>query len=247
MSADLIWPAGLRPTDLEMWVQPMCARATAPLSGHVLAAARPGGERWVARLAVRGSGNRRARTEALVSALGNGRTVLVPAWRFDQAAGALGPSMDDYAARIGPTGFSDGTGFADDTDAGRHFIEGHGTPHLSGAAGTRLAVSGCAPSTAGVLALGDAVQVATGRLHLMAWPLVWPGLGPVTAADGPDSTADAQGVVRIEITPGLRGPIVPAPLAIGGTVRMRLSEAAAFDPTSAGGTTAIGLALEEAD
>lgn len=198
------WPADIHPVVVAFWFQPVTVQSASPLTRQTLVLEREG-SRWVAEVTVDLSGADAARFGAWLAACrGPVASFHVPLWLHDGATGSL-RSMDEYAAAIGITRFSDGTDF----DDGAGLIEGTGQPHITGGVAARLAVAGFAPWAEGVLRPGDAVSVPTGTVHL----LVQTG------------RTDIDGRMIVTIRPPLRSPIGRAPLVTDGlTVRMRLAD-----------------------
>jgi hypothetical protein len=200
----LDWPADIHPTTVAFWFEPVTAISISGLTRQMLAAEREG-ERWVAEVTVDLSGAQAARFGAWLAACrGPVASFRVPLWLHEGPTGSL-QSMDDYAAAIGVTRFTDGIDF----DDGIGFIEGAGQPHITGGVAARLAVAGFARWTDGVLKDGDAVTVPPGSVHL----LVQAG------------RTDIDGRMIVAIRPGIRTPIGRAPVVTDGLVlRMRLAD-----------------------
>lgn len=198
------WPADIHPVAVAFWFQPLTVQSASPLTRQTLVLEREG-SRWVAEVTVDLSGADAARFGAWLAACrGPVASFRVPFWLHDGTTGSL-RSMDEYAAAIGITRFSDGTDF----DDGAGFFEGTGQPHITGGVAARLAVAGFAPWAEGVLRPGDAVSLPPGTVHL----LVQTG------------RTDIDGRMIVTIRPPLRSPIGRVPLATDGlTLRMRLAD-----------------------
>ena len=197
------WPVEVHPTEVAVWFEPVTATSVSPLTRQMLAAERDGA-RWAAEVTVELSGWLAARFAAWLAACrGAVMVIRVPLWLHDGATGSL-RAMDDYAAEVGVTRFSDGSDF----DDGTGFLEGAGQPHVTGGVGAHLAVAGCAPWTRGVLNAGDAVAMSPGSVHL------------IVHAGG----TDIDGRMIVSVRPRIRTPAGRTVLVTDGLlIHMRLA------------------------